>query len=129
MNAGGPLFATTTSSMEFFEPLVLAHRYEHAVIAHFNDDGRMVALSEAQGSNDRIILPLRQIVGNALAHDACAVMLAHNHPSGDPTPSQADIETTRALSDLLRPLNIRLYDHLILTSSGQTTSFRELGWL
>ena len=129
MNAGGPLFATTTSSMEFFGPLLLAHRHEHAVIAHFNDQGRMVALNEAQGSKDRIILPLRQIIRDALTYDACAVMLAHNHPSGDPTPSKVDIETTRALSDLLRPLSIRLHDHLILTSSGQTTSFRELGWL
>lgn len=129
MTVGGSLFASTVVDSELFAPLVVHHRHEHAVVAHLDARGRMVALSEAQGSQDRIILPLRQIIGDALAHDGRAVMLAHNHPSGDPTPSQTDIETTRKLADLLRPLNIRVYDHLILTSGGDSTSFRDLGWL
>ncbi len=129
MAAGGALLAKTGVDTGFFAPLVVDHRHEHAVVAHLDGRGRMVALSEAQGGTDRIILPLRQIIGDALAHDGRSVMLAHNHPSGDPTPSRTDIETTRKLADLLRPLNIRVYDHLILTSNGESTSFRDLGWL
>lgn len=119
----------SVSYRELFAPLILHHDYEHAVVAHLDAQGRVVGLSEAGGSHDQIILPLRQIIGDALAHDGRSVMLAHNHPSGDPTPSRTDIETTRKLADLLRPLSIRVYDHLILTSSGESTSFRDLGWI
>lgn len=129
MVAGGLSLSGSLVDVDFFAPLVVQHDYEHAVIAHLGMDGRLVAISEAQGSRDRIILPLRQIVGDALSHDGHSVLIAHNHPSGDPTPSQVDIDTTRKLADLLRPLSIRIYDHLILTESGNSTSFRELGWL
>ncbi|MBC2778516.1 JAB domain-containing protein [Parasphingopyxis marina] len=125
---GSPLFGDRAFA-DFFAPLVLRHDYEHAVVAHLGADGRLVAISEAQGSRDKIILPLRTIVHDALSHDGHAVMIAHNHPSGDPTPSETDIETTRKLADLLRPLSIRIFDHLILTSNGGFTSFRDLGWL
>ncbi|WP_162843406.1 JAB domain-containing protein [Parasphingopyxis lamellibrachiae] len=129
MAATGALLSKTGVDAGLFAPLVVHHCHEHAVVAHLDVRGRMVALSEAQGSEERIILPLRRIIGDALAHDGRAVMLAHNHPSGDPTPSRTDIETTRKLADLLRPLNIRVYDHLILTRNGASTSFRDLGWI
>ncbi|MEM8696616.1 MAG: JAB domain-containing protein [Pseudomonadota bacterium] len=129
MTAVGSPIVESQMDRAFFAPLVLHHDHEHAVIAHLAGDGRLVAISEAKGGRDRLILPLRQIVGDALTHDGRAVLLAHNHPSGDPTPSETDIETTRVLAGLLRPLGIRIYDHLILTRSGATTSFRELGWL
>jgi DNA repair protein RadC len=125
---GAPLFGSRALA-EFFAPLVLEHDYEHAVVAHIGIEGRLVAISEAQGGGDQIILPLRTIVHDALSHDGRAVLIAHNHPSGDPTPSEADIETTRRLADLLRPLSIRVFDHLILTAQGGSTSFRDLGWL
>jgi DNA repair protein RadC len=54
--------------------------------------------------------------------------MAHNHPSGDPTPSAADRDMTRLLARTLGALDIRLLDHLIVTLSG-TTSFRRLGLL
>ncbi|QLC26597.1 DNA repair protein [Parasphingopyxis algicola] len=129
MTAGGSPIIDCHADSAFFAPLVLRHDHEHAVIAHLGADGRLLAISEAQGGHDRIILPLRRIIGDALAHDGHAVLLAHNHPSGDPTPSETDIESTRRLADLLRPLGIRIYDHLILTRSGASTSFRRLGWL
>lgn len=129
MTAGGSPITGCEADNAFFAPLVLHHAHEHAVIAHLGADGRLVAISEAQGGPDRIVLPLRQIIGDALAHDGRRVLLAHNHPSGDPTPSETDIESTRRLADLLRPLGIRFYDHLILTRSGASTSFRRLGWL
>ncbi|MEO1168099.1 MAG: JAB domain-containing protein [Pseudomonadota bacterium] len=117
------------SNEDFFAPLVLGRDIEHAVVAHLDGDGRLVAISSAEGNRDCIVLPFRQIVADALSHEGHAVLVAHNHPSGDPTPSEADIETTRKLADLLRPLSIRIYDHLILTSAGDSTSFRKLGWL
>ena len=121
-------FRYNTDNRNFFAPLLLNHDHEHAIIAHLGSADRLVAISETSGGTDAINLPLRQIVGDALAHDARALVMAHNHPSGDPRPSDADIETTRALALLLRPLGIRIHDHLILTQHD-TTSFRPMGWL
>ncbi|QLC20856.1 DNA repair protein [Parasphingopyxis sp. CP4] len=121
-------FRYNADDNHFFASLLLHHDHEHAIIAHLGAADRIVAISETCGGADAIDLPLRQIVGDALAHDAHDLVIAHNHPSGDPRPSDADIETTRALAMLLRPLGIRIHDHLILTHE-KTTSFRVLGWL
>jgi len=53
------------------------------------------------------------------------VWLAHNHPSGDPTPSRADIDMTRAIVDAARPLGITIHDHIIVGRQGHA-SFKEL---
>ena len=121
-------FRYNSEDHRFFAPLLLHHDHEHAIVAHLGSSDRLVAMSETVGEADAIHLPLRMIVGDALANDAQALVIAHNHPSGDPRPSEADIETTRALALLLRPLGIRIHDHLILTHD-RTTSFRALGWL
>ena len=57
-----------------------------------------------------------------------AVVLAHNHPSGDPTPSQADIEMTRQVAAAAKPLGVQVHDHLIIGRQGNS-SFRALGLL
>ena len=56
-------------------------------------------------------------------------MVVHNHPSGDPTPSAEDKEITTRLQRGAEMLGLQLLDHVVLGSSGQFTSFRELGWL
>jgi DNA repair protein RadC len=71
----------------------------------------------------------RELVRLALKHNAGALILAHNHPSGDPTPSQADIDVSRQLKDILRPLDIRLLDHVIIGHGLKYTSLAELGYL
>lgn len=69
----------------------------------------------------------REVVKAAFSHDAAAVIIAHNHPSGASTPSEKDIELTRMLKDLLDPLQIRLLDHLVV--GNEVTSFADLGLL
>ena len=59
-------------------------------------------------------IPFRKIVINALRNKCFGVFLAHNHPSGDLTPSQSDIESTFKLKDTLNSINIHLFDHLII---------------
>ena len=54
--------------------------------------------------------------------------MVHNHPSGDPTPSQADIDMTQQVADAAKSMGILLHDHLIMAKSGHT-SFRDLGYL
>lgn len=130
MAAIGPQLSCEQASADFFAPLLLHRPREHVVAAHLDGRARVVATSEAGSAcPGSIELPVRTIVADALAHEACAVVVAHHHPSGDPTPSRADIEATRALEQALRPLGIRLYDHIILAAGGRRTSFRRLGWL
>jgi len=102
---------------------------EVAAFAYLAGDQRLLGLRRAgTGSLDRIELPIRAIVADVLALDAFAVVMAHNHPSGDPTPSAADREATHMLVRALDPLGVRLIDHLVVATGG-TTSFRLLGLL
>ena len=80
------------------------------------------------GRCDRIELPLRRWVSDALAVDARAAVLMHNHPSGNTAPSRADICATRRVATLLRPIGIELLDHVIVTVSGHR-SLRSMGLL
>lgn len=80
------------------------------------------------GLVDRLVLPIRDIAADALAFGAVAVVIAHNHPSGDPRPSVADREATRLLARALEALDMRLLDHLVVARGG-FTSFRRLGLL
>lgn len=68
----------------------------------------------------------REIATRALELGAAAVILVHNHPSGDPTPSRADIDMTRQIVDACRPLKIAVHDHLVVGREG-VASFKALG--
>lgn len=82
----------------------------------------------SEGSvNEAPIYP-REIMRRALEVGATALILAHNHPSGDPSPSKGDIGATRRVVDAARPLDIQIHDHVILARGGWT-SFKTLGLL
>ncbi|WP_447832289.1 RadC family protein [Aeromonas salmonicida] len=70
----------------------------------------------------------REVVKSALQHNAAALMLVHNHPSGHPEPSRADIEITLRLQDALALVDIRTLDHLVVGAEG-VVSFAERGML
>ncbi|MCK0530663.1 JAB domain-containing protein [Sphingobium agri] len=80
------------------------------------------------GSYTEVVVPFRQIVGRAIALDASALVIAHNHPSGDPTPSREDVEVTRRLFNICRQLDIRVRDHVIV-GEQRTFSFFNQGLL
>jgi DNA repair protein RadC len=102
---------------------------EELRVAHLDDEGRVLGLSAgAGGDSESVDLPVREIVRDALALGARALLLAHNHPSGDPTPSQADKVATRRLAEAARSLEIRLLDHLVF-ANGECRSFRQMGLL
>ena len=77
------------------------------------------------GTVDHTPVYRREVVRRALELRATALILVHNHPSGDPTPSRADIEMTRTLIDVSRPLGIEIHDHVIVGREGHA-SFRGL---
>ena len=80
----------------------------------------------SEGSIDQAAVHVREIVRRALELGSAALILVHNHPSGDPEPSRQDITLTRELMAALKPLGIAVHDHVVVGSKGQA-SLRALG--
>ena len=83
---------------------------------------------QARGTVDHTPVYPREIVKRALEHGASAIILVHNHPSGDPTPSKADIDMTREIAAAAKALKIAIHDHLVIGRGGHA-SFKSLGLL
>ncbi len=119
---------------------LLREEYRSANVEHFhvlclNTRRRLISADlMAKGILDSVLVHPREVFALAISHRASALILVHNHPSGDPTPSEADIRLTRELSQAGRLLRIEVLDHIIV---GHPTterprdfvSMRELGHL
>ncbi|MEM1371662.1 MAG: DNA repair protein RadC [Pseudomonadota bacterium] len=79
-----------------------------------------------RGTVDHTPVYIREVLKRALEHSATALILVHNHPSGDPQPSEADITMTRQIIDAAKPLGISVHDHIIVGRQGHK-SLRKLG--
>ena len=121
-----------TSPQEVFSHLqALLADYEHEVFALLMLDSRhrVIAFQETfRGTLDGASVYPREVVKLALEHNAAAVILVHNHPSGDPEPSQADRGLTDKLQNALNLVGIRTLDHIVVGSEG-CVSLAELGHL
>jgi DNA repair protein RadC len=80
---------------------------------------------QQEGTVDHTPVYPREVIKRALELSATAIILVHNHPSGDPTPSRADIEMTKRIVEAAERLNITIHDHVIVGRSGHA-SFRSL---
>ena len=80
----------------------------------------------ADGTVDHAPVYPREVVRRALELSATALILVHNHPSGDPTPSRADIDMTKQVIEAARALSVQVHDHLIVGREG-VASFKQLG--
>jgi DNA repair protein RadC len=89
----------------------------------FRDKGNHLIADEQHqtGTVDHTPVYPREVVKRALELSATAVILVHNHPSGDPTPSRADIDMTKAIVEVARPLGISVHDHLIVGKDGHAS--------
>ena len=94
----------------------------------FLDKRNQIIADEVQqtGTVDHTPVYPREVVRRALELSATALILIHNHPSGDPTPSGADMRMTRELVDIAKPLGIAIHDHIIVGRDGHA-SFKGLG--
>lgn len=105
---------------------------EHFVVLMLNAQNRLVAFHRAStGSLTASLVHPREVFGPALRTlGVASLILVHNHPSGDPTPSQEDTRLTRQLADAGRLLDIAVHDHLIIgNGTGRWVSFAERGLL
>jgi DNA repair protein RadC len=89
----------------------------------FLDKRNQLITDEVQqvGTVDHTPVYPREVIKRALELSATAILLVHNHPSGDPTPSQADIHMTKAIIDIARPLGISVHDHIIVGKNGHAS--------
>lgn len=94
----------------------------------FLDKRNQIIADEVQqkGTVDHTPVYVREVVKRALDLSATAIVLVHNHPSGDPTPSRADIEMTKQIVAAAKPLGVVVHDHIIVGKQGHA-SFRALG--
>jgi len=106
----------------------MAHRETEQFRILFLDTKNTVIADEeqAKGTVDHVPVYPREVVKRALELNASALILVHNHPSGDPTPSDADIQMTRQIAAAAKALNITVHDHLIIGKATEA-SFRALG--
>lgn len=111
-----------------FAPLVDSP-VERAVVAYLGQGAKLLGVRLLPpGTHDAVAVPIRQVVADALALDATALVLAHSHPGGNPQPSPADLTLTRRLAQTLAAVEVRLTDHLVIAGEA-VTSFRERGLL
>ena len=128
LRRGRPL---TSPHTVFSHLQTLLADYEHEVFALLMVDSkhRVLAFKELfRGTLDAASVYPREVVKLCLEHNAAAAILVHNHPSGDPEPSQADLTLTRKLKDALILVDIRTLDHIVVGIEG-CVSLAERGHL
>jgi DNA repair protein RadC len=108
----------------------MAHRETEQFRVLFLDRKNVLIADEeqAKGTVDHVPVYPREVVKRALELNASSLILVHNHPSGDPTPSQADITMTMQIRDAAEALDLSLHDHLIIGKSTEL-SFKSEGYL
>ena len=104
-------------------------REEKIAVLYLSSRNRLIASDIlAAGTVNRVNIYTREVVREAVLKKDVSIILVHNHPSGDTTPSKQDIEMTRTIRDALRNVDIILHDHLIV-SPNSCSSFKSLGLL
>ena len=117
------------AATDMLAPLFARARAERLVVAHLDAESRLIGLRISYAAMDEPIdVPVRAIIADCLGLGSATLILAHNHPSGDATPSSADLDATRSLVQAARPLGLTVRDHLVF-GGGIFVSFRQRGLL
>ncbi|PWE17508.1 hypothetical protein DDZ18_07505 [Marinicauda salina] len=125
--SGRVVISSWSALLDYLRAALQHAATEEVRVLFLDKKNRLIADEfQARGTVDHAPVYPREIVKRALALDASALILVHNHPSGDPTPSAADIEMTKRLAEAARPFDIVLHDHLVV-GRDDTASFKALG--
>lgn len=121
-------FTSPKQIYEIFFDLALETK-EHFIVLHLDGKNRIACIDRASvGSLNQAIVHPREIFKTALLSNAAAILLVHNHPTGDPAPSNEDRDITNRLKEAGELLGIKVLDHVIV-GNGQYFSFTEEGLL
>lgn len=117
-----PVLSSAASLINYLTTAqALAEREQFRIL--FLDKKNRVIADEVQGEGtvDHTPVYIREVVKRALELSASALILVHNHPSGDPTPSRADIDMTKMIIEVAKPLGITIHDHIIVGRGGHAS--------
>lgn len=134
LNPDAPTLDTPERVADLLREQNRAYEVENFQVVLLNTRRKLIRLERiSQGTLDTILVHPREVFKPAIAANAAAIVLAHNHPSGDPTPSEADIKVTRDLIRAGQLLKIDVLDHVILGRATKErprdyVSLRELGY-
>lgn len=125
----GIAFTSSTAARDWLR-LLLAGQEREVFMVLYLDSQHCLLESETlfAGSINHVQVHPREVVKSALRFNAAAVVLAHNHPSGDPEPSQCNRNITGRLKEALALVDVNTLDHLVIGSEG-IVSFAERGWI
>lgn len=122
-----PVLNSWARLMDYCQATMAYETKEHFRILFLNKKNELIADEIQQsGTVDHTPVYTREVIKRTLELDATAIILCHNHPSGDPKPSQDDIVMTNAIIDAASPMNIVVHDHIIVSKKG-SSSFKALG--
>jgi DNA repair protein RadC len=123
----GPLLTTTLATKHFLINKLRHHKREVFACLFLDSHNKLIAYEELfHGSVSSATIHLRVIIERALAHPTAGLIFAHNHPSGDPHPSDADKMLTQDFIKALSPLDLSVKDHIIVGHT-EAFSFAEAG--
>jgi len=133
-HGAAPLLETPDAVAAYMREEVRLRKTEVFQVLLLNIRRKLISIAKiSDGTLDTILVHPREVFQSAIAANAAAILLVHNHPSGDPTPSEADIKVTRDLIRAGQLLKIEVLDHVILGRKTQErerdyVSLRELGY-
>lgn len=124
-----PVLSNWQSLIDYLHADMAYQVTERIRILHLNTANRLIRDElVAEGSIDQAALHVREVIRRAIDLGTASMILIHNHPSGDPKPSRADIDLTKAIVQAGKHLGITVHDHVIIGASGHS-SMRAMGLL
>lgn len=122
-----PILSNWQALIDYCQIQMAHQKKEQFRILFLDRQNRLIADEKQQeGTIDHTPVYPREVIKRALELHSTAIILVHNHPSGDPTPSRDDIDMTKRIAEAGKQLGVTLHDHLIISKSGQT-SLKTLG--
>ncbi|MGP9819833.1 RadC family protein [Salinarimonas sp. NSM] len=117
-----PVLSSWAAVLEYCRTAMAFSEREQFRILFLDKKNALIADEVQQsGTVDHTPVYVREVVKRALEVSATAIILVHNHPSGDPTPSSADVRMTREIADAARPLGVVVHDHIIVGRDGHAS--------
>ncbi len=124
---GRPVLSSWTALLDYCRSAMQFETVEQFRVLFLDRKNRLIADEVlGRGTIDRAPVYPREIIKRALALESTAIILAHNHPSGDPTPSQSDITMTKEVTAAAKAINVTVHDHIIIGREN-IASFKTLG--
>ena len=124
-----PTLSSSAALIDYCTASMAYNKIEQFRVLYLDRKNTLIADEQQQeGTVDHTPVYPREVVGRALELGASAIIMAHNHPSGDPTPSRADIDMPAKISAAGKSLGVVLHDHIVI-GRGQHASFKSMGLL